>query len=142
MNLNSLCWIPCVLYHHVRKDGLPASKEMQNWMMAQLLLNQEAKRRGVYQEFSEILDLELYEVGFASTLYYWILGNNFSVQELEELRQAIIKETTDIFHNPYICGKNFRYRYSEYALELLKEEITASSIRDFLKSIITVLTAR
>ena len=142
MNLNSLCWIPCVLYHHVRKDGLPASKEMQNWMMAQLLLNQEAKRRGVYQEFSEILDLELYEVGFASTLYYWILGNNFSVQELEELRQAVIKETTDIFHNPYICGKNFRYRYSEYALELLKEEITASSIRDFLKSIITVLTAR
>lgn len=141
MNLNSLCWIPGALYHHVRKDGPSASKEMHNWMKAQLLLNQEAKRRGFYQEFSEILDLELYEVGFASTLYYWILGNNFSVQELEELRRAVIRETTDIFHNTYICSKNFRYRYSEYALELLKEEITASSIRDFLKSIVALLRA-
>ncbi len=141
MNLNSLCWIPSVLYHHVRKDGPPASKEIHNWMMAQLLLNQEAKRRGFYQDFWEILDLELYEVGFASTLYYWILGNNFSVQELEELRRYVLNETTDIFHNTYICNKNFRYRYSEYALELLKEEITESSVRDFLKNIVAALRA-
>lgn len=141
MNLNSLCWIPSVLYHHVRKDGTSASKEMHNWMMAQLLLNHEAKRRGFYQDFWEILDLELYEVGFASTLYYWILGNNFSVQELEELRRAAVRETTDILHNTYICSKNFRYRYSEYALELLKEEITISSIRDFLKNIVAVRRA-
>lgn len=141
MNLNSLCWIPRVLYHHVRKDGSSASKEMHNWMKAQLLLNQETKRRGLYEDFWEILDLELYEVGFASTLYYWILGNNFSVQELEEFRRAVIRETTDIFHNTYICSKNFRYRYSEYAWELLKDEITASSVRDFLKSIVAVLRA-
>lgn len=141
MNLNSLCWIPSVLYHHVRKDGPPASKEMHNWMMAQLLLNQEAKRRRFYEDFRKILDLELYEVGFASTSYYWILGNNFSVQELEELRRAVLRETTDIFHNTYICSKNFRYRYSEYALELLKEEITESSVRDFLKNIVAALRA-
>ena len=141
MHLNSLCWIPNVLYHHARKDGQSASKEIDNWMSAQLLLNQEAKRRGIYQDFSEILDLELFEIGFASTVYYWVLGNNFSVQELEVLRRDVIRETTDIFHNPYICSKNFRYRYSEYALELLKEEITERTIRDFLKSIVAVLKA-
>jgi glycosyltransferase involved in cell wall biosynthesis len=141
MHLNSLCWIPNVLYHHARKDGQAASKEIDNWMSAQLLLNQEAKRRGIYQDFSEILDLELFEIGFASTVYYWVLGNNFSVQELEGLRRDVIRETTDIFHNPYICSKNFRYRYSEYALELLKEEITERTIRDFLKSIVAVLKA-
>ena len=85
--------------------------------------------------------MELFEIGFASTVYYWVLGNNFSVQELEGLRRDVIRETTDIFHNPYICSKNFRYRYSEYALELLKEEITERTIRDFLKSIVAVLKA-
>lgn len=139
MNLNSLCWIPSVLYHHTRKAGAPASKEMENWMRAQLLLNQEAKKREMYRDFWKILDLELYEVGFASTLYYWILGNNFSVQELEGLRQTVIRETTDILNNPYVCSKNFRYRYSEYALELLEKEVTVDSIREFLKSIIAAL---
>lgn len=140
MNLNSLCWVPRILYHHIRKNEPVTSKEMQNWMPAQLLLNLEAKKRGLYQEYYEILDLELYEVGFASTLYYWIMGNNYSVPELEALRQIVLKETTDIFHNTYICNKEFRFRYSEYALQLLREEITINSIRDFLRNMIAVLS--
>lgn len=139
MNLNSLCWVPSVLYHHTRKSRPSVSKEMHNWMSAQLLLNHEAKSRGLYQYFWEILDLELFEIGFASTLYYRILKNNFSVEELEELRQVVIRETTDILNNTYVRGQNFRYRYSEYALGLLEEEVTAEHIRDFLKSIVVLL---
>lgn len=112
-------------------------KDMQNWMPAQLLLNETAKARGLYDEFEQVLDLELYEVGFASTVYYGILGGNTSVGEIEELRKCVLEHAGNIWKNPYVWqGDNWRYLYSQCALELLKSEVTIEKIKDFLKRVI------
>lgn len=136
MYLGTVYWISEILYHHMPQEK-SLRKDMQNWMSAQLLLNETAKARGLYDEFKQVLDLELYEVGFASTVYYWILGGNTSVGEIEGLRKCVLEYAENIWQNPYVLGgDNWRYLYSQCALELLKGEVTVEKIKDFLQRVI------
>lgn len=133
-------YIPEVLYHHVASGGGVSNKIMSNWFSAQMLLLDEAKKRNIYNDYSDLLDFLAFERGFASTIFYWIKCGDYNLEEIDELRRILLSKIRLPFsENSYILMEEvpFQYKYSKGAIKLLEKKISPMDLLMFLKEALT-----